>query len=51
MLQKIKVYELKGLMLFSIRVDVIVLVTSLVSISFLTCVLLILNFLEDIVAG
>lgn len=36
MLQKIKAYELEGLMLFSVRVDVIMLVTSLVSLSFLT---------------
>lgn len=36
MLQKVKAYELKGLMVFSVRVDVIMFVTSSVSISFLT---------------
>lgn len=35
-LQKVKAYELKGLMVFSVRVDVIMFVTSSVSISFLT---------------
>lgn len=36
MLQKLKAYELEGLVLFSLKVDVIMLGTSLVSISFLT---------------
>lgn len=35
MLQKTKAYEQKGLMLFCIRVDVIMFVTSLVGILFL----------------